>query len=171
MAGERSSIMRTICQIPLTNPLECKRGHIKCDETKPKCSRCIKSNLNCEYKKPEKKSKGCRPERIPQRTILPKGATEEPSTLIIRSREINSGFDDDFAVEKSLAWTSRPLEDQMRPWERMVPRQASPLTRVLESPDCLAIDMPLKSKELFHYCKKLFEYYELIVLTKYLQSM
>ncbi|KAH7239690.1 hypothetical protein B0J15DRAFT_569038 [Fusarium solani] len=129
----------------------CKRGHIKCDEAKPKCSRCIKSNLNCEYKKPEKKSKGCRLERVSQRIILPKGATEEPSTLIIRPREPNSGFHDDFAVEKDSVWTSRHLESQMRPWERMIPRQASPLTRVLESSDCLAIDMPLKSKELFHY--------------------
>jgi hypothetical protein len=53
----------------------------------------------------------------------------------------------------------------------MIPRQASPLTRVLESSDCLAIDMPLKSKELFHYCKALFVSDELNVLTIYLQSM
>lgn len=59
----------------------------------------------------------------------------------------------------------------MRPWERIVPRKASPLTRVLESPDCLAIDMPLKSKELFHYCKRPLVSEELNVLTIYLQSM
>jgi hypothetical protein len=91
--------------------------------------------------------------------------------LIIRPREPNSGFHDDFAVEKDSVWTSRHLEGQMRPWERMIPRQASPLTRVLESSDCLAIDMPLKSKELFHYCKALFVSDELNVLTIYLQSM
>lgn len=168
---EDQLLCKPCVKIPLTDPLKCKRGHIKCDEAKPKCSRCIKSNLNCEYKKPDKKSKGCRSERISQRIILPKAATEELSKLIIRPLETNSGFDDEFAVEKAPAWMFGYLEGRMRPGERMIPRQASPLTQVLKPSDCLAIDMPLKSKELFHYCKTFLVSNGPDVLTIYLQSM
>ncbi|RSL90435.1 hypothetical protein CEP52_014594 [Fusarium oligoseptatum] len=129
----------------------CKRGHIKCDEAKPKCSRCIKSNLECEYKKPEKKTKGCKPDRISQRIILPKEVVDEPSTLIIHPCNVKTSLNDSIAFERGPLWNSGSLQDQTRPWDTMMPRQASPLARVLESPDCLAIDMPLKSKELFHY--------------------
>ncbi|RMZ89046.1 hypothetical protein DV736_g3722, partial [Chaetothyriales sp. CBS 134916] len=32
--------------------LECKRRHIRCDETHPKCDRCVFSNRDCEYATP-----------------------------------------------------------------------------------------------------------------------
>ncbi|KAJ3542163.1 hypothetical protein NM208_g4243 [Fusarium decemcellulare] len=127
--------------------VSCKRTHLKCDEAKPTCSRCTKLRLACEYKKPEKKPKARDIDRSVQRAILPKDASRE---LVIRSQSPSAESDASSSQTDVMPLVRSRNQEKWRLLEHMTGRQTT-IPASIELWDCLSIDMPLKSKELFQY--------------------
>ncbi|KAF4981960.1 hypothetical protein FDECE_17601 [Fusarium decemcellulare] len=127
--------------------VSCKRTHLKCDEAKPTCSRCTKLHLVCEYKKPEKKPKARDIDRSVQRAILPKEASQE---LVIRSQSPSTESNASSSQTDVVPLVRSRNNGKQRLWEHMTGCQTT-MPASIELWDCLSIDMPLKSKELFQY--------------------
>ncbi|KAI1071051.1 hypothetical protein LB507_011520 [Fusarium sp. FIESC RH6] len=103
--------------------IECKARRVKCDENRPICLNCIRLNKACEYP----------PVQVP---LSERRALERPGA--------------------TQPWEHAPWDASTSSKQPEVPNTQS-LTHQLivagskKNLDCLAINMPLKSHELFHY--------------------
>ncbi|KAG8670442.1 hypothetical protein FPOAC1_009856 [Fusarium poae] len=100
---------------------ECRSRRVKCDEQRPNCQNCIKKQLSCHYLPP----------RIPLREqrVLDRAGEKQP-------------------------WNSAPWNISQT--EKELPKTTSLTHQLIVSGsantfNCVAIDMPFRSKELFSY--------------------
>ncbi|EGU83430.1 hypothetical protein FOXB_06056 [Fusarium oxysporum f. sp. conglutinans Fo5176] len=135
----------------------CRKSHLKCDETKPSCRRCAVMGYSCEYQQWHKKAKRPITCRTTQRTILPAAGDK-----IVTYGRVSGPFTTDFAASAESSPRDSPRgqvqiqsrysgasEEQVHPHETIpsflnIPKAPNPI-------NFFSIDMPFKSKELFHY--------------------
>ncbi|EXL64667.1 hypothetical protein FOPG_19078 [Fusarium oxysporum f. sp. conglutinans race 2 54008] len=134
-----------------------RKSHLKCDETKPSCRRCAVMGYSCEYQQWHKKAKRPITCRTTQRTILPAAGDK-----IVTYGRVSGPFTTDFAASAESSPRDSPRgqvqiqsrysgasEEQVHPHETIpsflnIPKAPNPI-------NFFSIDMPFKSKELFHY--------------------
>ncbi|KAJ4031804.1 hypothetical protein NW758_012093 [Fusarium oxysporum] len=104
---------------------ECRSRRVRCGEQRPTCENCVNSRRTCEYP----------PVKIPlrERRALEKAGATQP-------------------------WEHVPWEAPSSSKGPEVPNTQALVRQLILSSsattlDCVAIDMPLKSHELFNYCR------------------
>ncbi|KAG8668263.1 hypothetical protein FPOAC2_07553 [Fusarium poae] len=106
-----------------TGCAECRARRVKCDEYRPTCQNCTRANKVCEYP----------PAKIPlrERRALERAGTAQPWAPI--------------PWDASISSRQPEVPNTQRLTHQLI------LSGSKKNLDCLAINMPLKSHELFHY--------------------